>query len=449
MATSDHRRPQGPRIYNLFPTLLGPVPRWRERLPAISGMGFDWIFLNPVHLPGASGSLYSIKDTGRLHPLLLGDRKDADGDGLLRDFCAAAGDAGIRVMLDLVINHSARDGVLVDEHPDWFTHDGEGGIQSPSVADLDDPQQVTVWKDLAELDYSERPERKAMLKHWEGVIRHYLGLGFAGFRCDAAYKVPGEVWRRLIDAARTKAPEARFFAETLGAPPGEIDQLRGAGFDYQFNSAKWWDFRQGWLLDQYESFRDLAPSIAFPESHDTERLAAETGGDARESRFLYLFAALFSTGVMMPIGYELGFQRPLHVVETGPDDWDAGLAESPFDISDDIARVNAMKAAAPVLNEEGPQERVTDPNQPLVGLLRRARQGSDRSLALINPDPEIAQPYGAGTVAEQLGAAPEDIREITPAEDDANDEAAADEGAWHADGEVSVPPRSIRVFVAG
>ena len=449
MATSDHRRPQGPRIYNLFPTLLGPVPRWRERLPAISGMGFDWLFLNPVHLPGASGSLYSIKDTGRLHPLLLGDRKDADGDRLLRDFCAAAGDAGIRVMLDLVINHSARDGVLVDEHPDWFTHDGEGGIQSPSVADLDDPQQVTVWKDLAELDYSERPERKAMLKHWEGVIRHYLGLGFAGFRCDAAYKVPGEVWRRLIDAARTKAPEARFFAETLGAPPGEIDQLRGAGFDYQFNSAKWWDFRQGWLLDQYESFRDLAPSIAFPESHDTERLAAETGGDARESRFLYLFAALFSTGVMMPIGYELGFQRPLHVVETGPDDWDAGLAESPFDISDDIARVNAMKAAAPVLNEEGPQERVTDPNQPLVGLLRRARQGSDRSLALINPDPEIAQPYGAGTVAEQLGAAPEDIREITPAEDDANDEAAADEGAWHADGEVSVPPRSIRVFVAG
>ena len=74
---------------------------------------------------------------------------------------------------------------------------------------------------------------------------------------------------------------------------------------------------------------------------------------------------------MMPIGCELGFTRSLHGMETIPDDWEVGLAESAFDISDYIGRVNAMKAQTPVLNEKGRQERVTSPDEPLVGLLRR------------------------------------------------------------------------------
>jgi starch synthase (maltosyl-transferring) len=450
MSNSNNEAPAGPRIYNLFPTLLGPVLRWHERLPAIADMGFDWIFLNPLHLPGSSGSLYSIKDTRRLHPLLRPEGTpdtEAAGDALLRDFCTAASEAGIRVMLDLVINHSARDGVLVAEHPEWFAQDDDGNIVSPSVADLDDPDHVTVWEDLAELDYSERPEREAMLAHWEDLIRRYLAIGLHGFRCDAAYKLPGAVWKRLIDAARAEDPDARFFAETLGAPQQEIEQLGGAGFDYQFNSAKWWDFRQGWLLDQYTSLRHLAPSIAFPESHDTERLAAETGGDARESRFRYLFAAVFSTGVMMPIGYELGFSRPLHVVETTPEDWDAGLAEAPFDISAYIGQVNAMKAATPVLNEEGPQERVTDDEAPLVGLRRHSEQSGQRSLALINADPDNPEPFGTEDLVGLLGAKANTVREITPALQ-ASASAPTHETAWHAEDEVRVPPRSIRVFVA-
>jgi starch synthase (maltosyl-transferring) len=455
MANGDASIPTGPRIYNLFPTLLGAVTRWHERLPAISDMGFDWIFVNPVHLPGASGSLYAIKDTRRLHPLLLESDPEPDdegglgtdfGDRLLRDFCAAAGEAGIRVMLDLVINHTARDGVLVERHPSWFAHDENGKIRSPSVADLDDPEQITVWDDLAELDYSERPEREALLAHWEGLIRHYIRLGFAGFRCDAACKLPHEIWSRLIHGARIERANLRFFAETLGAAEDEIEQLRGAGFDYQFNSAKWWNFREDWLLEQYRRFRGLAPSIAFPESHDTSRLAADSGGSAEESRFRYLFAAVFSSGIMMPIGYEFGFKQPLHVTETGPDDWKAGLAGSPFDISDYISRVNAMKAATPVLNEEGPQERVTDANVRLVGLLRRSEHGPQRSLALINPDAEHDEPYRAQALAQLLGAAPADIREITPAAQPDAHGAAANCSEHDT---LRVPPRAIRIFVAG
>ncbi|MEA3644011.1 MAG: alpha-amylase family glycosyl hydrolase, partial [Lamprobacter sp.] len=223
MPSKQPSLPQGPRIYNLFPTLLGPIERWTERLPEIARMGFDWVFVNPFHLPGESGSLYAVKDYYRLHPALRGESdSDDDDDGeRLRAFTAAASDAGIGVMMDLVVNHTAIDSELVTAHPDWYVHDDDGSVHSPSATDLDNPEIVTVWEDLAQLDYSERPEREAMIDFFSEVIRHYIQLGFRGFRCDAAYQLPGRVWQILIERARNSAPETRFFAETLGAPPDD------------------------------------------------------------------------------------------------------------------------------------------------------------------------------------------------------------------------------------
>jgi starch synthase (maltosyl-transferring) len=437
MPSNQPSFPHGPRIYNLFPTLLGPIERWTEQLQEIARMDFDWVFINPFHLPGASGSLYAVKDYFRLHPALDGDG-DESVDERLRAFTDAARQAGIAVMMDLVVNHTAIDSDLVTEHSDWYVRNEDGSVHSPSATDLDDPEIVTVWEDLAQLDFSERPERVAMIDFFTEVIRHYIDLGFRGFRCDAAYQLPGEVWQTLIERARGSAPETRFFAETLGAPPDDIEQLRPAGFDYLFNSAKWWDFRADWLLDQYETFRDLAPSIAFPESHDTVRLAEEADGNSRESRFRYLFAAVFSTGVMMPIGYELGFRRGLHVVETRPEHWE----KPSFDIRDFVGRVNAMKAETPVLNEEGPQERFTDADEPVVGLLRRSQQQAQRSAVLINPDLKDAQDYGRDQLTEVLGCSPDQMHEITPT---ADDEAAVDGTA----SAIYLAPRSLRIFVSG
>ena len=436
MRSEQNQPHQGPRIYNLFPTLLGPIERWHEQLPAIADMGFNWIFVNPFHRPGASGSLYAIKDYRQLNPALAGEG-DKSPEDRLRAFTAAAAHQGLRVMVDLVINHTARDSVLVAGHPDWYVRDKKGEVRSPSATDLDDPSKVTVWKDLAELDYAERPARAEMLDYWHQLLRHYAELGFHGFRCDAAYKLPGEVWQQLTATARDADAGTRFFAETLGAPIDDIMQLRPAGFDYFFNSAKWWNFREGWLLEQYEQFRHLAPSIAFPESHDTKRLAAESGGDERESRFRYLFAAVFSTGVMMPIGYELGFRRPLHVVKTRPEDWE----KTRFDIRGFIGRVNAMKAATPVLNEEGPQRRFTEPKARLVGLLRRSGQQAQRSAVLINPDADHGGRYGRAALASALDCDSGALREITP-RDDGEAQPRANTGM------IDVPPRSIRVFVA-
>lgn len=403
---------QGPRIYNLFPLLAGSTRDWEAHLPRIAEMGFNWLFLNPFHYPGFSGSLYAVKDYYRLHPMFQGDSLKTP-DALLTEFVLQAEGHGVNVMMDLVINHTARDSELVEQHPEWFAREADGSVRSPFAVDPDHPNDVakrTVWGDLAEIDYEHPANLEGLLEYWKALVRHYVELGFHGFRCDAAYKIPGNLWAEIIAAAREIYPDTYFFAETLGCQPEEVVQLHDAGFNYLFNSAKWWDFHADWLLEQYEAYRHIAPSVAFPESHDTERLAAESGGDERVSRLRYLFAAFFSAGVMMPMGFEFGFRHKLDVVKTHPGNWEKPL----FDLTDFVRATNETKASAPVLNEEGLQVRFTAPHAPLVGLLRHGSESVGRAVALINSDPQHSHDFSIQEMAEEMAATIEQIREITP-----------------------------------
>ena len=217
-----------------------------------------------------------------------------------------------------------------------------------------------------------------------------------GFRADAAYKIPGDFWGRLIGEARNLEPKVGFFAETLGCRLEECSQLASSGFDFLYNSSKWWDFQADWCLEQYNLFRRLAPSVSFPESHDTERLAAESGGAPEVARQRYLCAAFFSTGLMIPIGYEFGFKKRLDVVHTRPEDWE----EPAYDLTNYLAGVNRMKKGCPVLLEEGPMVRVNPPDEPVVLLLKSREAQPGRVLAVIN-----------STREEQTGAAGQSERE--------------------------------------
>ena len=107
-----------PIIYNLFPTLVGPAASWIEHAERARRMGFGWIFLNPIHYPGFSGSIYAIKHYDRLHPLLAPDQSRSSLETLAPTIRAIR-DLGLSVMVDLVINHTARDNPLVTTRPGW------------------------------------------------------------------------------------------------------------------------------------------------------------------------------------------------------------------------------------------------------------------------------------------------------------------------------------------
>jgi starch synthase (maltosyl-transferring) len=337
-----------PLIYNLFQRLVGPVTRWPEHAQRAARMGFNWLYLNPWHYPGFSGSLYAPKEFRRLNPLFAPPGADTYDLGPLEQALRRIQDAGLSPMMDLVVNHTSKDALLADEHPEWYVRDPKGELVSPFVVDPDDPEKITVWGDLAEIDNENSPGRDELWDYWAELVRDSLRLGFRGFRCDAAYKVPAELWRHLIEEARSVDPEVKFFAETLGAPVEDVLALREAGFQFIFNSSKWWDFAEPWALDQQEKFRDIAPSISFPETHDTTRVAADSGGSEAVQRQRYAFAAAFSAGVMLPVGYEFGFKRQVNVVHTMPADWE----RKSFDLTRFVERVNRLKLERPALQGE-------------------------------------------------------------------------------------------------
>ncbi|WP_430910238.1 maltotransferase domain-containing protein [Methylobacterium sp. sgz302541] len=400
-------RAEGPRIYNLFPLLVGRVSAWTAELPRIAAMGFDWVYLNPFHQTGGSRSLYAVADTERL------DERFRDGDGTsdddqIRGFCKAAEAAGIKVMTDLVVNHTADNSTLARERPDLFLKNPDGSIAAPYAVDPDDPSIRTVWGDLAELDYHSEPAKAELTRIWDAYIARLQGLGVAGFRCDAAYKVPPDVWRGLIGPAKARDSACLFAAETLGCTFDEAKATAGAGFDYLFNSFAWWDLKKPWALEQYEALRVVAPSIAFPENHDMPRLAAEIAGGpeavAAHLRTRYALAAFFSAGVLMPVGYEWGYRRSLHVVDTTPE---ARESDSGIDISGFVAAINALRAELPAANVEGAQMRLSAPDAEAVALIRydTGHPSSARSavLVLFNPSAKPVPVDAGGLIARSGG----------------------------------------------
>jgi len=90
-------------VYNLFPLLAGSFPGWVPHIERAVAMGFDWVFVNPVQRPGASGSIYSIADYFELNPALIEPTDPRSGEDQLRSVLQAARDRGLRVMADLVI----------------------------------------------------------------------------------------------------------------------------------------------------------------------------------------------------------------------------------------------------------------------------------------------------------------------------------------------------------
>ncbi len=379
----DHERPS--LIYNLFPLLAGPFTRWNEHAARAADLGFTWLFVNPIQRVGRSGSLYSITDYFAFNPLLVDEHSPLAPADQVREAIAAAERAGVRVLADLVANHCAVDSDLVGRHRDWFMWDN-GRVRHPFA--MDDGRKV-VWTDLARFDHEHTRDKEGLYGYLREVVTFLVDLGFKGFRCDAAYQVPNAFWRRLIRDVKAKHPEVVFLAETLGAPSLQTRQTAAAGFDYIFNSSKWWDFASPWLVEQYMLTRAIAPSVGFPESHDTVRLCEELRGNVAGLRQRYLFTALFSAAVMIPIGFEFGFRRPLHVVNTRPADWET----TDIDLTPFIRDVNGIKATHPVFREEAITEFLPERNPQVLLMWKASSRGTQEALVVLNRDIERRQVF--------------------------------------------------------
>ncbi|MDR0331784.1 MAG: hypothetical protein LBH93_08770 [Chitinispirillales bacterium] len=383
-----------PVIYNLFPRLFKTMGDWGAHIDAVAAMKFNSVYVNPFHEVGGSKSLYAVKDYYKLNAEFLPAKAAADDFAPLKEFVEKCKGSGVEVYMDLVINHTANESPLVKQHPRWYKHDEDGSVAHPFAIDPGCPGSKTVWGDLSEIEFENNPDLAAMKKYWDDAVAFYQELGINGFRCDAAYKVPRSTWEPLIRNARKRVPGAKFLAESLGCTVDQTLALNGCGFDYLFNSSKWWNFESDWCLDQHGRFRHIAPSISFPESHDTTRLAQDEPGTMAMQKNRYVLAAVFSKGLMMTIGYEHGATKQLNVVQTRPSD----METSRWDLRQWIGRINALKLETPALCEEGQWKNVNEYDRDILFLDKRTDSGKPGVGVLINKDWHNSRCVGRGEV---------------------------------------------------
>jgi glycosidase len=375
----------GIKVYNLYLKLIGSMGKWVEHFDRIKAMNFEWIYVNPITYPGFSGSDYSVKDYYLYHPLFVTGEYDFNdpesqrerGNELLQMVCTEAEKRGLKLMIDLVINHTAIDCPLVSAKPEWYIKDKNGNIKNPGAYHNG---KWVEWADLAEIDNENSSDRDELWNYWLELILHYCRLGIRGFRADAAYHVTKDLWKYLIENVKKYYPDVIFLGETLGCSVEALREVGRSGFDYIMNSLTWWDFKQEWFLKDYNKWAGEFQSLTFPENHDTERYAKEIRGNRAMAISKYAFGAYFCSSIAITVGFEYGFTRKIDVVQTNPSWWE----DKKYDLTYEISRINEIKSKYKILQEDNVVYPYELRNKNLFAFSKESRDGSEKIFVIIN-----------------------------------------------------------------
>ncbi|WP_159619474.1 alpha-1,4-glucan--maltose-1-phosphate maltosyltransferase [Ruania rhizosphaerae] len=331
-----------------------------QRLPAIAEMGFDVVYLTPIHpigttnrkgrnntletLPGDPGSPYGIGAAEGGHDAIhpdLGDFTDFDA------FVARARDLGMEVALDLALQASP-DHPWVREHPEWFTTRADG-----SIAYAENPPKK--YQDIYPLNFDNDPE--GIYTAVRELVQVWIDHGVTAFRVDNPHTKPLPFWQWLLADVAADHPEVLFLSEAF-TRPAMMRTLAAIGFHQSYTYFTWRHSKEE--LTEYftevsgDAAAVMRPSF-WPTTHDILTPYMQTGG---ASAFA-IRAVLAATG-SPTWGIYSGYELAEHVARPGaqeqidnekyeykPRDWDAAARQ--FGLTDLLRRLNATRRAHPAL----------------------------------------------------------------------------------------------------
>jgi cyclomaltodextrinase len=273
----------GAVIYEVFPRDFSPAGDFNgvtAGLDRLQQLGVDVVWLMPIHpigqvkRKGTLGSPYSVRDYYAINPD-YGTKDD------LKRLVAEAHRRGMRVIIDIVANHTSWDSVMM-QTPEFYKHNAAGQIIPP----------VPDWEDVAALDYS-NPRLRAymidMLRYW---IRDF---DLDGFRCDAANMVPVSFWESARAELDKLKPGILMLAEAHDPP------LMAKAFDLDYawplhsalaaifsKGAPARDLRAAWEEERAQ-YPKGALHMRISDDHDEERAIVRfgKGGALAASAFMF------------------------------------------------------------------------------------------------------------------------------------------------------------------
>lgn len=314
----------------------GTFKAFEAHLPRLKELGVDVLWFMPIHpigmvnRKGSLGSYYSVKDYYGVNPEF----------GTLDDFksvVAKAHELGMKVIIDVVANHTSHDAVLITEHPDWYVRDSSGKVVSPFD-----------WTDVAKLDYSKPGLRKYMidmLKYW------VKDINLDGFRCDVAAEVSADFWNEArAELDKVKPVFMLAEAENIELMKFAFDVDYGWEFHHIMNSiAKGTKSAvdiETYLLKKAATYPKNALKMNFITNHDEN---SWNGTEfERMGAAVKALAALSFVVDGMPLiytGQEAGFTKRLRFF-----DKDTVVWNDQSNMTDFYKKLTALKKKYSVLN---------------------------------------------------------------------------------------------------
>jgi len=371
-----------------------------RRLDAIARMGFDVVYLPPIHPigttarkgrnnvlqpgPGDPGSPWAIgsPDGGHdaIHPD-LGSLADFDA------FVARARDLGLEVALDFALQTSP-DHPWVTKHPDWFTTRADG-----TVAYAENPPKK--YQDIYPLNFDNDPE--GIYREVLRIVRHWMDHGVRIFRVDNPHTKPLVFWERLLAEVAGTDPDVIFLAEAF-TRPAMMHTLAQIGFHQSYTYFTW----RNTAAELTEYLRELSgPAAAYMRPNfftNTPDILCQYLQYAGPAAFKIraVLAALLSPSWGMYSGYELCENTPLRPgSEEYLDsekytyrlrDWSAAERE-PTGIAPFITRLNKVRTSHPALQWLR-NLRFHHVDQPeLICFSKRSGRDADTVLVVVNLNP--------------------------------------------------------------
>ncbi len=405
--------------YELVPRSQGRVPGkhgtfadLERRLPDLAALGFDVLYLPPIHpighthrkgrnnaktcQPGDVGSPWAIGDrTGghdAVHPEL----------GTLADFVHLVGRArehGLEIALDFALQCSP-DHPWIHEHPEWFFVRPDGTLRY-----AENPPKK--YEDIYPLNFW-CAERHALWTACRDLVLFWVDKGVKVFRVDNPHTKPFAFWEWLIRDVNRRHPEVIFLAEAFTRPK-RMQGLAKLGFTQSYTYFTWKN--TAWELKEYLSELALGEMAEyyrpnfFANTPDILHEYLQDGGRAA-FRIRLLLAATLSPTYGIYSGYELCESSPVRrgseeyldseKYEIKVRDWHA-----PGNIRADVARVNRVRREHPALQRLDNLRFLHTEYEPVLAYLKSAP--NDDLIVVVNTDPHHAHETFVHVPVDELG----------------------------------------------
>jgi starch synthase (maltosyl-transferring) len=388
----------------------GTLRQAEDRLPAVAAMGFDIVYLPPIHpvgrvnrkgpnntlTPGESdpGSPWAIGSDEGGHDAVHPDLGTIDD---LDHFVAAAAEQGLEVALDLALQ-CAPDHPWAREHPEWFTTRIDG-----TIAYAENPPKK--YQDIYPINFDNDPE--GLANEVLRIVRHWIDHGISIFRVDNPHTKAVSFWEWLISRVNAEYPNVLFLAEAF-TRPAMMHTLAKVGFHQSYTYFTWRTAK--WQLTEYVT--ELSGSSAdymrpnfWPNTPDILHEFLQYGGPAA-----FKLRAVLASTLSPSWGIYSGYELSEHTAVRGgseeyldsekyqyrPRDWESyepGGPNTGRTIAPYITRLNEIRRGHPALHRlRNTVFHAVDDDQ-VICYSRRLESGSaadepeDVLIVVVNLDP--------------------------------------------------------------